>query len=238
MKIQSRRSFLASAAATIPVAATAAVAPEVAGGEPVFISCPQAKGGPNAARFPRVIVQDQHKRKAWFYEEFVDGKLVLVSFTSVKGEKQYPVLDNLVKVQDILQDRLGKDVFMYTVTTDPYRDGADELRALADKHGARWRFLSGEAASIQEILVSFNVRGILNALTWIGNEQTGRWIKRPSRQTPLAIAEAVARLSVGKEHKPFLVDRHSANGRHPMAIAREHAALRKAAEQKREVRDL
>ncbi|VAW62955.1 hypothetical protein MNBD_GAMMA10-1975 [hydrothermal vent metagenome] len=207
MKTNTRRAFLASAALAIPAAATAAVAPKA--NKSAFKACPRAKGGPTAHRFPQVIVEDQNKRKAWFYEEMVNDKLVLVSFTSVKGEQYFPILDNLVKVQEMLGDRLGKDVFMYTVTTSPERDSPEDLKKLAEKHGANWQFITGKPNEVREILGAFNARGSLHALSWIGNESTGRWLNKPSRLHPLYIAEAVARLSTGKDHKPFLIDMHS-----------------------------
>ena len=206
---KSRRAFITAAAAAVPVAATAATGLKATENNPAFKTCPRAKGGPNAKRFPQVIVQDQNKHKAWFYEELINGKLVLVSFTSVKAEAYYPVLSNLVKVQEMLGDRLGKDVFMYTISTDPYRDTPETLAALATKHGAKWQFLTGEPEAIREVLSSFHARGSIHALSWIGNEQTGRWLNKPSRLHPLYIAEAVARLSTGEHHKPFLVDMRS-----------------------------
>ncbi len=209
MKKTSRRTFLTSAAMVAPAAAIAATAPTAKTDNPAFKSCPRAKGGPTASRFPQVVVEDQFKRKSWFYEEMVNDKLVLVSFTSVKSEQYYPILDNLVKVQDMLKDRLGKDVFMYTVTTRPEKDSPEDLKKLAEKHGANWQFITGKPEDIREILSAFNARGTLNALSWIGNEKTGRWLNKPSRLHPLYIAEAIARLSIGKDHKPFLIDMHS-----------------------------
>jgi len=208
MKKTTRRTFLAGAAAAIPAVAAAAVTPGTTD-NPVFKTCPRAKGGKNSSRFPQVIVQDQHGEKAWFYEDLIADKLVLVSFTSVKGEDYYPLLSNLVKVHKMIEDRVGKHVHMYTVTTDPYHDTPDALKALADKYGAKWRFLTGAPEDVREILASFNARGSLYALSWIGNETTGRWMNKPSRLQPLYIAEAVGRLSTGKQHKPFLVDMHS-----------------------------
>jgi len=212
----SRRAFITGAAtiaAATGVAAGAAKAAEPANKqeqEPSpFLNCKRATGGPNAKRFPQVIVQDQNKRKAWFYEEMVDGKLVLVSFTSVKGEEYYPIISNLVKVQEMLGDRLGKDVFMYTITTNPYEDTPEDLKALADKHGAKWQFLTGEPEPLRDLLGAFHARGSLFGVSWIGNEKTGRWLNKPSRLHPLYIAEAVARLSTGIHHKAFLVDMHS-----------------------------
>ncbi len=207
--MNNRRKFLAATALAVPVAAGAATGVNVLNKNPMIKSCPRAKGGPNANRFPQVIVQDQNKQKSWFYEQLVNNKLVLINFTSVKGEKRYPVISNLVKVQEMLADRLGDDVNMYTISTDPYHDTPEALQQLADSHGAKWKFLTGQPEDIHEVLSSFGVHGRINGLTWIGNEKTGRWLSKASRQHPLFIAEAVARLSTGKHHKPFLVDLHS-----------------------------
>lgn len=209
--MKTRRAFIAAAAGAT-VAATAAVASaKMEHDNPALMTCtPATGGGKNVKLFPHVIVQDQHKRKAWFYEELIRDKIVLVNFTSVKGEKYYPILENMVKVQEMLEDRLGKDVFMYTVTTDPYRDTPETLKALADKFGAKWQFLSGEADDIRAVLAAFNARGSLHALSWVGNEKLGRWLNKPSRLHPLYIAESVARLSTGEHHKPYLVRMRSA----------------------------
>jgi protein SCO1 len=207
--MKTRRAFLATAVGA-SVAATAMAAPKVAEETPALMTCSPALGGKNAKLFPHVIVQDQHKRKAWFYEELIKDKLVLVNFTSSKGENYYPIVENMVKVQEMLEDRLGKDVFMYTITTDPYRDNPETLKALADKYGAKWQFLSGMPEDIKQVLASFNARGNLHALSWVGNEKLGRWLNKPSRLHPLYIAESVARLSTGKHYKPYLVRMRSA----------------------------
>ena len=209
--MKSRRAFLAATAISLPaVDATAVAGPNIlADNNPAFKACPRAKGGPHAERFPQVIVQDQNKKKFWFYEELIHNKLVLVNFTSVTGEKHFPIIDNLVKVQDMLEDRLGKDVHMYTISTRPHHDTPDMLKELADSHGAKWKFLTGEQNDIREVLSAFGVHGSIYGISWIGNEKTGRWMSKVSRQHPLYLAEAVARLSTGKHHRPFLVDMRS-----------------------------
>jgi len=208
MTVNNRRTFLVTLTSSLSFVATANAASATT--DSVYRTCPRPSGGPNAYRFPRVVVQDHDKRKAWFYEDLIAGKLALVSFTSVAMEKKYPILANLTAVQALLADRLGKDVFMYTLTTEPHRDGPEQLKRLAEDHGARWRFLTGDVPSFKQVLRSFNVRGRLSGLLWIGNERTGRWVKRPCRQAPSAIAEVVARLSVGEHFRPLLADRHSA----------------------------
>lgn len=208
--MKSRRAFLAATAISLPaVAATAVAGPKLLADNPAIKDCPRATGGPQATRFPQVIVQDQNKKKSWFYEELINNKLVLINFTSVTGEKHYPIISNLVKVQNMLEDRLGKDVHMYTISTRPHYDTPEKLKQLADSHGAKWQFLTGAENDIREILRAFGVHGSMNGLTWVGNEKTGRWLSKVSRQHPLYIAEAVARLSTGKNFRPFLVDMRS-----------------------------
>lgn len=204
--MESRRAFLTSLALAIPAAAASA---KESAGIPAFKACERVNPGPTADRFPQVVVQDQNKQKAWFYEELINQKLVLVSFTSVRSEKHYPILDNLVKVQEMLGDRLGDDVHMYTITTRPNKDQPEDLKKLADAHGAKWKFLTGAPDEIRQLLGAFNVHGSINGLSWVGNEKNGRWMTKASRQHPLFIAEAIARLSTGKHHKPFLVDMRS-----------------------------
>jgi cytochrome oxidase Cu insertion factor (SCO1/SenC/PrrC family) len=203
--MKNRRKFIAALATSLPFLATAANKSN----NKAFKSCPSNIKGPMSDRFGQFIVMDQNKHKSWFYEELIHEKLVLVNFTSVRGEKHYPIIDNLVKVQAMLEDRLGKDVYMYTIGTNPREDTPEKLKKLAESKGAKWKFLTGEPEDIRKLLLAFGIRGSISGLSWIGNEKTGRWMTKASRQHPLFIAEAVARLSTGKAHKPFLVDLRS-----------------------------
>lgn len=208
--MNSRRSILAAMGMALPAAAVLAAGTKVDPSNPALLQCSRPGTGPQAARMPQVLVKDQDNRQFWFYENLVQDKLVLLSFASVDGEKHYPVIDNLVKVQEMVGDRLGKDVFMYTVTTKPEVDGADELKAFAASKGAKWQFLHGDPASVRQILRTFGVMGSAHGVAWVGNEKMGRWLRKPARLHPIFIAEAVARLSIGRAHKPFLLDMHSA----------------------------
>src|SRR3546814_16914374 len=94
----------ANAAAKTPVAADPR--------NPMLLACERPADGVLAKRFPQVLVQDHNGEKFWFYENLIQDKLVLLSFASVDGEQAYPIIDNMVKVQEMLGDRLGDDVHM------------------------------------------------------------------------------------------------------------------------------
>lgn len=205
MTDKTKRALLMAAPGLLPLAAQA----QQNSKKSAFITCPRAKGGLNAQRFPQVVVMDQYGRKSWFYEELIADRLAVVSFTSVRGEKILPVVDSLLGIHEELQKQLAHKVAIYTITTNPHEDTPEALRELAERKGAKWTFLTGSPESVKEVLASFNARGRLNALLWIGNEKTGRWINKPISLAPLFVAEAVARLSTGKDHRPFMVDMHS-----------------------------
>jgi protein SCO1/2 len=57
-------------------------------------------------------------------------------------------------VHRALAPRMGRDLFMYSITLKPNEDGPAELRAYADMHGALlpgWTFLTGDAFDIETL---------------------------------------------------------------------------------------
>jgi protein SCO1/2 len=207
--MNSRRTVVTALGLGLPVAALAATAPVAEEGNPMLLRCERPTVGPHAERFPQALVQDQHGEKFWFYENLIQDKVVLLSFASLDGERIYPIVDNLIKVQEMLGERLGNDVFIYTITTKPEVDSAPQLKEFAEAKGARWKFINGEPAAIRQILAAFSVMGSVHGLAWVGNQRTGRWLTKPARVQPIFIAEAVAMLSTGKYHKERLLDMRS-----------------------------
>lgn len=211
--MNSRRTVVTALGLGLPAMALAANAnaktPVAQEGNPMLLQCERPTVGRHAKRFPQVLVQDQNGEKFWFYENLIQDKLVVLSFASVDGEQHYSVVDNLLKVQEMLGDRLGDDVFMYTITTKPEVDTAQSLKEFAQAKGARWQFINGDPDAIRQILTAFNVMGSIHGLNWVGNQRTGRWLTKPAKVQPIFIAEAVAMLSTGKHHKARLVDMRS-----------------------------
>ncbi|MCA1632284.1 MAG: SCO family protein [Acidobacteria bacterium] len=161
--------------------------------------CVRPDAGPYADYFPNVVVNTHDGRKALFYQDLLRGRAVLINCMSIKNEKLYPVTANLVKVQRLLGERLGRDVFMYSLSVDPENDTPRALRAFAEKHGvgAGWLFLSAKPEDVQA------VRGRLFAhegahqqhgsapakdcsmgLIRYGNESVGLWGSVPAKAEP------------------------------------------------------
>ena len=59
----------------------------------------------------------------------------------------------LAQVQKMLGDRVGKDIFFYSISIDPTRDTPEVLKAYAEKYhvGPGWTFLTGKKEDIDLI---------------------------------------------------------------------------------------
>lgn len=204
--MKSRRTMLAALGLGLPglaLAAGATTAPQARK------ALPRGGRAAHAWSFPQSIVKDQNGAEFRFYDDLIKNKLVLISFASVAGEKRFPIVDNLVKLQQMVSGRLGKDLFIYTVSTRPESETPDTLKAFAAQKGARWKFLTGTPAEVAKIKQMLGVMGTMHGLVWMGNDATGRWMSKPARLQPIFLAEALAFLSTGSQHRQFLKDMRS-----------------------------
>src|SRR5215510_7619186 len=104
------------------------------------------------AHLPNVQLLTQHGKKVRFYDDLVKNKKVVINFMYTNCEKQCPVVTaNLVRVQRLLHDRAGRDIFFYSITLKPEEDTPKALRRYATMHqtGPGWLFLTGKAEDIE-----------------------------------------------------------------------------------------
>ena len=159
--------------------------------------------GTYAGYLPNLVVRTHENRQALFYNDLVRGKVVMIHCMSIASEAVYPVLDNLVHVQRLLGDRVGREVFMYSLTVDPLHDTPRLLRALAARYGVGpgWLFLSSTADVVQTLrrrlfastdgMSHTSAQDGAMGLLRYGNEAVGLWGAVP---TKTAAAQIVQRL--------------------------------------------
>ena len=154
-----RRNFLkgaaVAAAATAGIAALAVIpdssdAPKKGG----FTQLSSAERRRN--RFLNVPLTTHEGREVRFYDDLIKGKTVLlnVMYTVCTAEAICPLgTANLVEVQRILGPRVGKEVFMYSITLDPVNDTPGVLKSYAKAFGVKpgWEFLTGEKEDIERL---------------------------------------------------------------------------------------
>ena len=111
---------------------------------------------------PDAQVVDQNGQKQQFYTDLVQGRTVVINlvFTTCKG--MCPLLGaNFSKLQTVLGDRLGKDVFLISVSTDPETDSPEKFKAWGEKFKAKdgWTLVTGEKAKLDSLLRVFSGDG-------------------------------------------------------------------------------
>ena len=102
--------------------------------------------------FPDVVLRTHLGKEVRFYEDLLMGKIVTINFVYASCEGVCPaIMTNLVKVQKLLGDRVGRDVFMYSFTLQPEKDTPQVLKEYAEMHGVKpgWTFLTGKPADLE-----------------------------------------------------------------------------------------
>lgn len=148
-----------------------------------------------AGYFPNLPVLDQDGNRYAFYDDLIKGKIVVVSFIYTHCPDLCPLTTaRLSQLQQSFGDRLGREIFFYSITVDPVRDTPAELKKFAEAFDARpgWRFLTGAPDDLKKISHALGDRSRTlsehrNEIV-IGNDQTGQW-SRNSLMGDLASVE-------------------------------------------------
>src|SRR3989475_4609812 len=82
--------------------------------------------------FPNVPLTTQDGASVRLYDDLLKGKSVAINviYTSCKDECPLETA-RLAQVQKLLGERMGKDIFFYSITIDPKRDKPEVLKAYA-----------------------------------------------------------------------------------------------------------
>jgi protein SCO1/2 len=102
--------------------------------------------------FPDVVLRTHDNKKVRFYEDLIKNKIVTINFFYAKCEGVCPgITANLVKVQKLLGERVGRDVFMYSFTLKPEEDTPRVLKEYAESYRVRpgWKFLTGHPEDME-----------------------------------------------------------------------------------------
>src|SRR4026209_2439295 len=74
---------------------------------------PSSREAIRARYFPNVVLRTHEDRPVRFYDDLIRDKVVVINFMYATCEGVCPgITANLIKVQKLLGDRLGRDIFM------------------------------------------------------------------------------------------------------------------------------
>lgn len=163
--------------------------------------------------FPNVPLVNQDGATVRFYDDVIKGKSVAINlvYTSCKDECPLETA-RMLKLQRILGDRMGKDIFFYSISIDPETDTPAVLKAYMAKFGVGpgWQFLTGTEANIKLVAKKLglsrsadliNVDGHSSSLM-VGNEPAGQWMRHSASDNPEFLAASIGNFLGWKSTKP------------------------------------
>lgn len=154
----------------------------------------------NSGNIPDVMVITHEGQMAKFYSELISDQIVMINFMSIKREAKFPISKKMAAIASELGDKLGRDVQIISITSDPDHDTPEKLAAFHKKMGGfkGWTFVRTSAGSADLLAHRFYRHGRNVALggrmdiVQYGNAKAGLWAAFP---WDIHVKDAAERLS-------------------------------------------
>ena len=160
--------------------------------------------------FPNVTLTTHEGKEVRFFDDVIKDKVVAINFIYTHCPDTCPLeTAQLVRVQNIMGDRMGKDVFFYSISIDPERDTPEVLAEYRERFGAEWTFLTGNKEDIIQLRKKLGLyipeiqdgSNNHNVNMIIGNQKTGRWMKRSPFENTHLLADQIGNWLSGWKNK-------------------------------------
>lgn len=150
--------------------------------------------------FPNVELTTHDGKSVRFFDDLIADRVVAINFIYTTCPDACPMeTARMLEVRRLLGDRVGRDIFFYSITIDPARDTPEVLRRYVESWGLGpgWTFLTGKEQDIRLLRRKLGIYGRLdegknprdhNLSLLIGNQGTGRWMKRSPYENPYVLA--------------------------------------------------
>lgn len=135
-------------------------------------------------QIPEVEVQTSDGKFVKLYADLIKGKVVLINYMAIENEKELPITAALLRIAQRLGPKLGSDVHIISITSDPGHDTPARLRAFAKRMGVHergWHFvrMSNESSMIVTARLHRHAMGPMphshiGPISY-GNEPVGLW---------------------------------------------------------------
>lgn len=143
-------------------------------------------------RFSNVRLITQHGQQVRFYDDLVKDRTVVINLMySGCGEVCPANSAQLARLNELLGERMGRDITMLSISIDPVADTPERLKQYWAAFGAKpgWLFLTGNPAEIDKLrreLGAYDLDRTVDAdptqhagYAMIGNDAANRWIVVP-----------------------------------------------------------
>jgi protein SCO1/2 len=157
-----------------------------------------------ASYFPNAVLQTHEGRKVRFYDDVLKGKLVVINMMYTVCTGICPANTASMKaVQQALGPRVGRDIFMYSLSLRPEFDSPQALRDYVNQYeiGPGWTFLTGGQEDMEVIRRKLgfydsdptkdadisNHTGVVR----VGNVPAERWCMVPAQSSTRQIVSTI-----------------------------------------------
>ena len=118
----------------------------------VFKPHPYSQG---AAKFTNALLRTQDNKEVRFYDDLIKGRQCVINLMYAQCHGACPLVTTVLKrTYRDLKDRMGKDLFFYSISVKPQDDTPEALKHYAEMRNADlpgWYFLTGDPYDIETI---------------------------------------------------------------------------------------
>jgi protein SCO1 len=174
-------------------------------GEVSSSDCSRPSSGPHAGYIPNVIVLTHRNQRAWFYDDLIAGKTVMIHCIGADDAERSATLETLARVQALIGKAMGRSVFIYSIAADPALETSQALRRIAEKYGAGdgWIFLTAEPDALklvqQRLFIHSGGQDCSMSLLRYGNEKAGMWGGTPITSRAESIVKRLSWITPGEQ---------------------------------------
>jgi protein SCO1/2 len=110
---------------------------------------------PGVARFTNALLRTHEDKEVRFYDDLIRGRQVVINFMYADCHGACPMVTSTLRtIHKALNNRMGKDLFFYSITVKPETDTPTALMHYAKLRKANlpgWKFLTGDAYDLETI---------------------------------------------------------------------------------------
>lgn len=161
---------------------------------------------PGVGLFTNSLLRTHEGKQVKFYDDLIKGRQVIINMMYATCEGACPtVIAKMIKVHENLKDRMGKDLFMYSITLKPEEDDVAAMKSYAEMHGAGnlkgWSFLTGDPFDIETIRyrlfrwdhINLDLNLEIHAsMLRVLNDGTNRWLTVNPHATMFTIMQEIS----------------------------------------------
>jgi protein SCO1 len=163
--------------------------------------------GPQVNVFPNFVLETHEGKKVRYYDDLLKDKIVVINMMYTVCSGICPAnITNLLQVQEALGSRLGRDIFMYSLTLQPEFDRPKNLKDYVKLRDIKpgWTLLTGKPSEMEQIrrrMGFVDSDPVADAdlknhtgMVRVGNVALDRWFMMPAMSRPQQIARAILEL--------------------------------------------